>query len=124
MEGLYDFSTGAFEGGALDSIFGTAAEVGSGGTYDVGRTAATETSNAIQATLPVDPNASDKWSGFWRDTIKSVVGYGLAKDMQQTKVQTQVQSGNAVAVRSRSDDRRLLMFAGIGFAAYMLLRKG
>jgi hypothetical protein len=120
-----DWGIGSFDGGAMDaslpSVFDTALTMGSLPTYDQPRTADTATANAIQSSAPIVAD-SGGWGDFWKPIANTLVSYAVAKDLQQTRVQTQVVAGNVVASRARTDDRRLLLLVGVGLAVYMVTR--
>lgn len=68
-------------------LWGVANTFGTGQPQTEYRLPDTVTGNAIQGSLPMQPDAPSSWSGFWQDTLRTVVGYGIARDAIKNGVQ-------------------------------------
>lgn len=71
----------------FDDVFGTAANIGAGLSYTQPRSLATVPTNALQSLQPV--TAADdggNWSDFWQGTLRTVVGYSIARDAARNGV--------------------------------------
>lgn len=73
--------------GSVES-WDTAAQFGTGSTLDEPAYADTVTADAIRGSGPTVPVSSvgNEWGGFFKDTAKALVSYGIAKDAQQNGI--------------------------------------
>lgn len=108
----------------FSGMFDAAQNFGSGNNFDTSRTADTQTSNAIQSAQPITQDNGGSWSGFWQNTIGSIVGYAAAKDAAQTRVNTGQVAAQTAAVQQRTNGTGMLMVAVIGFVGYLLITRG
>ena len=108
----------------LSAAYDAALNFGSGNNFDIPRNADTQTSNAIQSSQPITQDNGGSWSGFWQNTIGSIVGYAAAKDAAQTRVNTGQVAAQTAAVQQRTSGNGMLMLAGLGFVAYLLATRG
>lgn len=87
---MANFSFGdAAEYYGLQAAFGTAMTLGADSSYITPRTSDTVTSNAIDGAAPIDNSGGGAWGGFWRDGLKTVLNYSLARDAARNGVGTQ-----------------------------------
>lgn len=106
---------------SFGDVIDTAQGFGSGFEFDTPRNAETATSNAIQSSQPIDGNTGGSWGGFWQNTLGSITGYAVARDMQQRQVQNGSVAVQNAAVQQRTSGNGLLMLAGVGVLAFLLI---
>lgn len=71
------------------NYLGASLTLGADQTYNTEKTSLMQPSTAIDLMAPATTEPSfGQWGQFFMDTAKSVVGYALAKDAQQSGVQT------------------------------------
>ncbi|HWH83466.1 MAG TPA: hypothetical protein VNU71_14640 [Burkholderiaceae bacterium] len=117
MSGLFGYDLGD-----LSSNFDAALSFGSDPSFDTARTAATQTSDAIQSSQPVTSDNGGSWTGFWQNTLGSIVGYAAAKDVAQTRVQNTTAAAQQAAMAGRSNNGLLLIVAAV--VGVVLLTRG
>lgn len=106
--------------GDLSENYDAALSFGSDPSFDTARTAATQTTDAIQSSQPITNDTGGSWGGFWQNTIGSVLGYAAAKDIQQTRVQNTSATQSQAAMQARSSGNGLLLIAAVVVAVVML----
>lgn len=81
-----ELGSGANEFGGSD-LWDTAANIGTAKTQEVYRLPDTVAADAITSSQPMTTSAPSEWGGFFRDTFKAVIGYGIARDAIKNGVQ-------------------------------------
>lgn len=102
----------------------TPAAIGADASFLTPRSWNTVPTDALESMTPVTPNASGEWSGFFRDLTKTIVGYSIVKDAQQSGVQpaANVQPGGAVAPRTTQPSANLVPLLLIGAAVFAVVK--
>lgn len=80
----------SFDSSVWDS---TATGIGADNSYLTDRTADYVPTDAIGSMTPVATAPASEWGGFWRDTLKGVIGYQLTKDAVQSGVRSPAPAG-------------------------------
>lgn len=78
------------------NFLGASLTLGADQTFNTDKTSLMQPSTAIDVMQPVNTSAGlGQWGGFLLDTAKAFAGYSLAKDAQQSGVQTPAQQQRA-----------------------------
>lgn len=112
-----------FDGTAPQDIFTSALHFGADGSYVTPRSSDTVTSDAVNGAVPINNMPDTGWSSFFRDTARALVGYGLAKDAQQSGVTQPGQAPMApvpVQVAQQRNSTLLLIALAVGGAVLLL----
>ena len=110
----------------LQDLYGVAQEIGANSSYITPRTSDTVTSNAIDGAAPIDNSGGGAWGGFWRDGLKTVLGYSVARDAARNGVGAQAPM---LAPQGRQSQAAALpgwvlpvAVVGVGLVAVLLLK--
>jgi hypothetical protein len=98
-------SIGASDPFGLQDLFSAAQTAGSDQSYVTPRTSDTATGDAINGGAPIDNDSGSAWSSFFRDTVKTIVGYEIAKDAQQHTVMTPANASQQAAAQAQAQAR-------------------
>lgn len=94
-------------------------------SYNAAAVPAVAQTDVLQGTQSA-PVGSDSWTGFWQDTVKGVLGYGMAKDVAQTRSNALTQQSQAAyraaAYQQQRGGDNLLLLLLIGGAVFMLAK--
>lgn len=94
-------------------------------SYNAPAVPAVAQTDVLQGTQSA-PVGNDNWTGFWQDTVKGVLGYGMAKDVAQTRSQAVTQQSQAAYRAAQYQQQQggngLLMLMLIGGAVFMLAK--
>jgi hypothetical protein len=122
------------QGFDLSSVFGTSLSLGADASYNTPRLSETQVSNGLQLLQPVAGAADQNgWSGFWQDTIKTIVGGAVAlqaaKAGQAGAVQQQAAAGVPVYrqvqvpnIANPAVSSNMLTFAVVGGLVWLAVK--
>jgi hypothetical protein len=114
-----------FDTTSTQDIFTSALQFGANSSFVTPRTSDTVTSDAVNGAVPIDNIPDTGWSGFFRDTARALVGYGLTKDAQQSGIAQPGQAPMApvsVQVAQQRNSTLLLIALAVG-GAFLLLKE-
>lgn len=108
---------------ALSDTFDAALSFGTDYSFDTPRSADTQTSDAIQSSQPITNDGGQSWSGFWQNTIGSVLGYAAARDQAQAQAANGSVVAQQAAVRGSSGMGGLVPLIGLGLIVFLLMER-
>lgn len=118
-----DFTLSGGPSWGTQGIFDTAMYAGADMSFGVPDSTDAVRMDAVNGAGSND-RASSGWAGFFQDTARSLVGYSLAKDAQQSgTVNPTMQAAQAQQVAATPRLSPLLLLAAGGLAVFLALRK-